>query len=120
MSALYLTRDLLFSSQVTSVAASCGLEMRVVSDEAALRESVAAGDVHCVLIDLSMPNLALLQLVPELRIRSTLPLRIIAFGPHVNVAGLAGARQSGCDEVFTRGQFHHRMPDILRQFGCSV
>ncbi len=120
MSALYLTRDLLFSSRVTSAAADCGLAMAVVSDVEALTQRVRAGGVRFVLIDFSTPGIDLLDLVRQLHQSSPEPLPIVAYGPHVDVAGMAGARQAGCTAVFTRGQFNNQMAHILRQFGCAT
>ncbi len=120
MSALYLTTDLLFSSRVTSAAADCHLDISVVSNEQQLLARVAAGGVHFVLLDFSTPDLNLLATVPHLRQTAARPIAIVAYGPHVDVAGMAGAKQAGCNAVYTRGQFDSQMMMILREFGCST
>ena len=89
MSAVYLTNDLFFSSRVTSAAAACGLGMSVVADPRGLLTQVEAGDVHLVVLEFSMPGLDLLDLVPRIREAAHTSVTVIAFGPHVDVAGLA-------------------------------
>jgi hypothetical protein len=39
--------------------------------------------------------------------------RIIAYGPHVDEALLADAKEAGCDEVLTRGQFNKLFAELL-------
>ncbi len=120
MTALYLTTDLMFSSRVASTAAELSLELSVVSSPQQLLDRVAEGNVHLVVLEFSRPEMPLIELVPRLRESSPVAVRIIAFGPHVDVAGLAGATQAGCDEVYTRGQFNQQLMDILRKHGCTV
>ena len=120
MSALYLTKDLFFSSRVTSAASTCSLEMSVVTDGDQLLSCIEAGGVHFALLDFSTPGLDLLDLVPRIRAATSTAVSVIAFGPHVNVAGMAAAKQAGCDEVYTRGQFNSQMVDVLRKHGCTV
>ena len=120
MSALYLTQDLFFSSRVTGAATACALQMSVVADGDQLLAGMQAGSVHFVLLDFSTPGLNLLDLVPRIRAAASTPVSVIAFGPHVNVAGMAAAKQAGCDEVYTRGQFNNQMVDILHKHGCTV
>lgn len=120
MSALYLTNDLFFSSRVTSAAEACKLEMTVVPDQASLLTQLATGDIHLVLLDWSTPGLDLLDLVAEIRDQAARSVSVVAFGPHVDVAGMAGAKQAGCDAVYTRGQFSSQLQAILRQHGCTV
>ncbi len=45
---------------------------------------------------------------------ATRRIPILAFGPHVDEAGLALAHSSGADEVVTRGQFQSGLPKLIR------
>lgn len=45
--------------------------------------------------------------------RRTGQIRILAFGPHVEVDALQRARDLGAHEVMPRGAFSHNLPDIL-------
>jgi hypothetical protein len=40
-------------------------------------------------------------------------LRVVAFGPHVHEERLAAARNAGCDEVVSRGEFFARLDAIV-------
>ena len=51
----------------------------------------------------------------EIRMQSRLAssASILAFGPHVHESALEDARQAGCDQVLSRGEFSNRMAEIL-------
>ena len=71
-----------------------------------------AADV--VIVDLAMPiarrrRRSSSRLKPGRRRRPT----IVAFGPHVHEERLAAAREAGCDEVVSRGQFFAQLDAIL-------
>jgi CheY-like chemotaxis protein len=85
--------------------------MAATSEEALGR--AASGDVRVILVDLATPGLNLVDLVPRLRDAGSAGLAIIAFGPHVDGAGLDAARQSGCDKVLARGQFLNQVAAVL-------
>ncbi len=120
MAAVYVTQDLFFSSRVSSAAVACGLELSIVSNVQELTSRVAGGGVHFVLIDLTVPDLDLLSLVPHLRQIAPQSVLIVAYGPHVDVSGQAGAKQAGCDAVYTRGQFNGQLTRILREYACAT
>jgi two-component system sensor histidine kinase BarA len=116
MPGLYLTKDLMFSSRVSSAARTAGFDVKVVASAAALLDQVAAGHVDVVLVDLQMPGLNLRELAPQLRQLNPPPGAIVAYGPHVDDDMLAAATEAGCDEVFTRGQFDSQIDQILAKY----
>lgn len=118
MDVLFLTKDLLFSSRVTSVAAQWSIELTVVSSADELVELASTVPVKVILIDLSLSGLDATHLVPQLRKLTPPPGTIIAFGPHVHRVKLAAAREAGCEQVFSRGEFNSRMDKIL--FDCLM
>jgi len=113
MDVMFLTKDLLFSSRVTSVAAHLRIELSVVSDADELVERASTVPVKVILVDLSLSGLDAAHLVPQLRKLTPPPGAIIAFGPHVHGVKLAAARSAGCEVVFSRGEFNSRMDEIL-------
>lgn len=115
MFCLYLTGDLLFSSQVTGAAARVGLPLRVVGSAEALLASCASEAVSAVVLDLSAPGLSVADLAPKLK-KLGRPPTVVAYAPHVHGETLAAAQAAGCDLVLTRGQFHAQMGDLLRRF----
>lgn len=112
---LYLTGDLLFSSRVTSAAATAGLRVEVVGSlEDALRQAREA-DMGLLLLDLTLPGCS-----PERVMQSWKQLAdpppVVAYGPHVAEAQLQAAAEAGCTEVLTRGQFDRQMGAVLERY----
>jgi len=116
MSVVFFTKDLLFSSRVTSVAKQQSIELSVLSDADELVERASTAPVKVILLDLGTSGLDPAHLVPQLRKLTPPPRAIIAFGPHVHEAKLAAARDAGCDQVFSRGEFNSRMDEILTDY----
>jgi DNA-binding response OmpR family regulator len=69
--------------------------------------------VALVILDLSTPDLNLKHLLPALRKQNSEIGPIVAFGPHVQASRLTAARQAGCDDVLTQGEFHRRVGALL-------
>lgn len=114
MNILYLTTDLIFSSRVTSVAKAQGINLTVISEAELLIAKASENNVDLVIIDLTMSELDPKKFVLRLRKLANSPKTIIAYGPHVQHAKLDAARDAGCDEVFSKGEFNNQMHDIIR------
>lgn len=99
-----LCDDLLFTSKVTTTARALGLT--VVPAKTADAAIVNAKAIHAVtvFIELHTPGLALPQFLESLRAIEPMP-RVIAFGSHVDKAGLNAAKTAGCDLVMPRSKF---------------
>jgi len=115
MSVVLLTADLMCMSKVASAAAQVGLSCVSAMSCAALEDKFVEG-TRLVLLDLTTPGLAPNMLVPKLRTSLKTRPRIVAFGPHVQGELLEEAETSGCDSVFTRGEFHAKLPQIIQHF----
>jgi hypothetical protein len=48
------------------------------------------------------------------------PLRVLAFGPHIEKSTLQAARDAGADEVLTRGAFDHHMDAVLMKLASGA
>lgn len=46
-------------------------------------------------------------------------IKIVAFGPHVEVDALRRAAAEGADAVMTRGSFSARLPELLKQLASD-
>ena len=112
MSILLLTSDLMVSSKVAAAAERASREIDTALSVDALLEKAAATPPAAVILDLSVPGLDLPPLIAQLR-GGPQPPTIIAFAPHVPAALLDAAREAGCEEVLTRGDFHRRMDEVL-------
>jgi hypothetical protein len=101
--------NLLFSSKVTEAARVLGLVADVVSSEK-LQERVAAEatSVRLLLLDLDKISAEQIRIV-----RAGTSARLVGFDSHGQVARLEAAREAGCDEVLSRGQFSARLPSLL-------
>ena len=111
MHVFYLTKDLIFSSRVRSLARELGATVDVITSVDAC---LAKSDTSLVIIDLGLPELDIADAVCRLREMNG-PLKILAYGPHVDTAALTAAEQAGCDSVLPRSQFNQQIADILCQ-----
>jgi DNA-binding NarL/FixJ family response regulator len=112
MSVLLYSADLTVMSRVQGAATAAGSRARVVNSIGALDE--ALGEEQLVLvIDLSAPNVDIAALVENFKAASPSG-RVVAFGPHVHEQRLAAAREAGCDEVMSRGQFFAQVDALLK------
>lgn len=118
MDTLLLTSDLAISSAVSGAAERQGIRFASAFTTAALLDKLAETTPQLVVIDLSTPCLDIETLVSQLRGQLS-NVQIVAFGPHVHEQRLAAAREAGCDEVFSRGQFHRGMDEILAKL-CKL
>jgi DNA-binding NarL/FixJ family response regulator len=108
---LFLSSDLMFSSRVVSAAKVHGVAISLVADQAALADKVAA-DCRLALIDLSLDRLNLPAAVRAIRAGAP-GAQVVAYGPHVDEAALTDAKEAGCDQVLTRGQFNKQYAELL-------
>ncbi len=115
MTDLFLTTDLLFSSEVLAAASAQGLSLQTVSSTEQLLRRAADNPPRVVLVDLSLPGLDISQVVGQLRQLSAPPRAVVAYGPHVHTAKLEAAHRAGCDKVLSRGQLSRDMAEVLRE-----
>ena len=113
MIGVYLTSDLFFASRVTSLAREHGWPLEMAASVAAARGKAAGREVALLIIDLGKFAVQTPELLAELR--PLFPeMHVVAYGPHVNEAALEAARQAGCDEVLSQGQFNQLAGQILQ------
>lgn len=114
---LYLASDLLWATRIKATARALGIEARPVRDPAMLEARLGDSPVRGLILDLEAGEAALAMLA-HLRgsqaSQATQAIRIVAFGPHVDAAGLEAARAAGADLVLPRGAFDRRLEEILR------
>ncbi|HEX6306971.1 MAG TPA: hypothetical protein VFZ69_02220 [Longimicrobiales bacterium] len=105
--------DLIFGSRIRAVAEQAAVACVFVRSRDALAEHAAGADL--VLLDLDArwldapASIAALKAAPATR-----DVTIVAFGPHVDEAALAAARQAGADRVLARSAFVKQLPGLLR------
>jgi CheY-like chemotaxis protein len=115
-SALLLSDDLIFTSRITGVGRDLGVPVKAARTVAALEALARQEAPTCVLVDLAHPGLS----VPDLlgRLAEACPVRpcVVAYGAHVDAAGLRAARQAGCDVVLPRSAFVEELPRKLPEW----
>lgn len=116
MRGIFLTTDLMFFSRVALVARENEWDLLNLSSTEELLYRAGEQPSSLILIDLTTNNLDLPSLLSDLRALDTPPQSYVAFGPHVQKARLDTAREAGCDEVLTRGQFDANMAEVLGKY----
>lgn len=99
-----LCDDLLFTSKVTTTARALGLTVVPAKTADAAIANAKAIHAVTVFIELHTPGLVLVSFLELLRSLNPMP-RVIAFGSHVDKAGLNAAKTAGCDLVMPRSKF---------------
>jgi hypothetical protein len=113
MRAILVSNDLMVISRVQGAATKAGATVRVASSLAGVDESLPGDGAEIVIVDLGSPLADLEAQVARMKSLSTIPPRVIAFGPHVHEDRLATARAAGCDVVMSRGQFFAQVEALL-------
>ena len=101
----------MFSSRMVGAAKAQGVEIAQIANQAALPDKIAA-DCRLALVDLSLDQLNLPAAVRAIRAGAP-AAKVIAYGPHVDEAALADAREASCDQVLTRGQFNKQYAELI-------
>lgn len=106
-----VTGDLMARARLEDAAARAGARLEIASLDS-VGEKIRTVRAGMLLLDLDAGREKLLARIDELRIRGSLPPRVIGFVSHVD-ADLAGAaRAAGCD-VVPRGRFWRTLPQLL-------
>jgi CheY-like chemotaxis protein len=113
MNVVLLSGDLTVLPRVEAAAARLGAMVRPVSGWQQAIDACREEPGAALVIDLATPQIDVGILVHALHQRDGSSTRIIAFGPHVHEERLNEARQAGCDEVISRGQFFAKLDRIL-------
>jgi len=108
-----LSDDLIFSSRITATARALGLLIKTARSTSLLVAMTQKETPRCVIIDLAHPELALHDLLQQFQTISAHRPRVIAYGSHVDAAGLRAAREAGCDLVLPRSKFVEELPKEL-------
>jgi CheY-like chemotaxis protein len=110
---LLLSDDLMFTSRVTGTARGLGKTVKSARTAATLEALARQQTPSCVLLDLANPGLNVVELLSRLREACQPMPRVVAYGSHVDAAGLRAAREAGCDVVLPRSAFVDQLPTQL-------
>lgn len=108
-----LVSDLIFSTKITSTAASLGVPVKVLRSVDALTQRLGESGDTLVLVDFDSDDIDPIEAITTCR-QSANPPRIVAFGSHVRGDLIEACRRAGADEVLPRSAFVRRLPELLR------
>lgn len=115
---LYHAADLLWGTRIRSTADSLGIPARPVRTLEMLQARLADSPARAVVADLDGGDAAM-AIIAHLRRPDAgaieKAIRIVAWGPHVEVEKLRAAKEAGADAVMARGAFARSLPRILRE-----
>jgi DNA-binding NarL/FixJ family response regulator len=111
VSVVFLTADLMFSSQVLGAGSALSLKVLIAGSVEQARAKLAA-ETRLVIVDLTLDHIAMPEVVAATRELAP-HAKIVAYGPHVDEAVLLAAQSAGADLVLSRGQFHRGYANLL-------
>ena len=117
--ALLVGQNLFFLGRVEVLAQAQGLDLLRAADEAAFWRHFNRQRPALLLVDLEGEEgvwSGVLKGVQEARDG----MKIVAFGPHQDVAALERARALGCDLVLNKGEFNRDLPGIFQAINTSA
>lgn len=106
---LVLVRDLMFLSKIRETLRSLDLEPLTLGSALDL-DSPGADRTALLIADVNDAGLDPMEAIARARTRG---IPVLAFGSHVDMASLEGARKAGADEVVPRSVFSSRLPDLV-------
>jgi CheY-like chemotaxis protein len=114
-----LCTDLMFDSRIGGAAQAAGLTVRSTGSADDAVSLASRCGCRLLILDLTVAGLSTGDVMTRLQAEcaaDTRP-RVIAFGPHVQSGKLEAAREAGCDQVLTRGQFDAWLNELLQASG---
>jgi DNA-binding NarL/FixJ family response regulator len=112
MRILVAVHDLMFTSKINSVAKGHELTWLPRGTSVAAKAKELKPEV--VLIDLGNAALKPAEAIAALKADpETKEIVVLAYVNHTEEALIAAARAAGCDQIFSKGEFSRRLPELL-------
>lgn len=117
---LVCAADLFWASKIKGTADGLGIPCRPVRSMEMLEARLVDSPVQALVVDLEMEETALAMIRRAKQAGGGVGkagsggVRVVAFGPHVEVETLREARAAGADSVMTRGALAAHLPNVLR------
>jgi DNA-binding NarL/FixJ family response regulator len=107
-----LSDDLIFNSRISAPARDEGATVRGARDVDGAIAAASESSATCVIADLALAGDRIGDLLAALCAFPVRP-RVIAYGSHVDAAGLRAAAEAGCDVVLPRSKFVEALDNEL-------
>ena len=117
---LLVGQNLFFLGRIEAAAEPLGYQVRRATTEAAFRNQLEGTPPDLILVDLEGDESTWVGALDVLKESRPVSTRLIAFGPHEQVATLEQARVLGCDLVLNKGEFNRDLAKILADLGSSA
>jgi DNA-binding NarL/FixJ family response regulator len=113
---LLLSRDLIFTSKVTGTARMLGRQVLTAGNASLALAMIEQWKPRAVFVDLAAGDLVKTEAILAYRAMAGPGTAFVAFGSHVDTAGLAAAADAGCDPVMPRSKFSAELPELIRRY----
>ena len=110
---LLVGQNLFFAGRVEALAEPLGYDVQRATTEAVFWENFAARRPALILVDLEGDEPIWSNVLEKLEHEELGEAKIVAFGPHENLATLERASNLGCDLVLNKGEFNRDLPKII-------
>ena len=112
-SILVVGQNMFFLPRIQNAADALGYTVRQARTESDFWERYQDTKTILVLVDLEGDEETWPKVVEGLKKKAAADVRVVAFGPHSDEAGMAKAIELGCDQVVSKGEFSRDLPKIL-------
>ena len=116
---LLLGQNLFFSGRVEASAEPQGYEVQRATTELIFWDHYASCRPGLIFIDLEGDEPTWSNVLKKLNQQKLDGVKVVAFGPHENVAALDRARNLGCDLVLNKGEFNRDLAKIISSIGVN-
>ena len=116
---LLLGQNLFFSGRVEASAEPQGYEVQRATTESIFWDHYGSRRPGLILIDLEGDEPTWSNVLKKLNQQKLDGVKVVAFGPHENVATLERARNLGCDLVLNKGEFNRDLAKIIGSIGVN-
>lgn len=114
---LLVGQNLFFWGRVETLADPLGYEVLRATTESDFWDSYGSRQLALILFDLEGDESIWSKVLEYLGQQETGGAKLVAFGPHENVAVLERAKVLGCDLILSKGEFNRDLPKILQELG---
>ncbi len=112
---LLVGQNLFFLGRVEAQAEPLGYEVQWATTQSAFWESYASRRPALILVDLEGDESIWSGVLEDIGPQESGGVKVVAFGPHENVAMLDRARNLGCGLVLNKGEFNRDLPKIIEK-----
>ena len=110
---LLVGQNLFFLGRIEAQAEPLGYEVQRATTESIFWEHYANRIPALILVDLEGDESIWSKVLENIDKQEDGAVKVVAFGPHENVAMLERARNLGCDLVLNKGEFNRDLPKII-------